>query len=141
MRPPWFSKPASTRSPLRQRGLDRDVADQAGAVLAHSAHIQQLNPRQLLAGPQLIGAPQQLVAATDTEYDCATRRGGVQRLALGRDQILGAEALVAILAAAEVEEVVGVAVGRLTQPAGVNRKLIPRQAQRRSSTSRLPRSA
>ena len=39
-------------------------------------------------------------------------------VALGLDQVLGAEALVAILAAAQVEEVVGVRVERLAEPAG-----------------------
>jgi hypothetical protein len=49
----------------------------------------------------------------------------VQRLALALVQVLGAQALVAILAATDVVEVVAGA----------------RQTQRRSSTSRLPRSA
>ena len=46
VRPPWFSKPASTRPPRRSPvpasvDLDRDVADQARPVLAHRAHVEQ----------------------------------------------------------------------------------------------------
>ena len=68
--------------------------------------------------------------------------GGVQRVALVRREVLGAQHLVAILAAADVEEVVGVRVERRRR--GRRRsssKPMPRQSQRRSSSSRLPRSA
>ncbi len=42
----------------------------------------------------------------------------MERVALGLDQVLGAQALVAVLAAAEVVEVVGVGVERLAEAAG-----------------------
>ena len=60
---------------------------------------------------------EQLVAAADGEQDgaVADRRG--ERLALGLDHVGGDRALVAVLPAADVEEVVGGGVDRLAGPA------------------------
>ena len=49
--------------------------------------------------------PEQLIAAAHAEHDRAARGGRVQAVALVREQVLGAQALVAVLAAADVEEV------------------------------------
>ena len=123
-----------------ERDLDRDVADQPRPVLAHGVHVEQPHARDLLRA-QRVGVPEQLVAAAHAEHERAARSGRVQTVALGLDQVLGAQALVAVLAAADVEEVVRVRVERLAQAAEASSKPIPRHAQRRSSTIRLPRSA
>ena len=96
----------------------------------------------MTSSAERVAVAEQLVAAADAEHERAAVGGGVQRLALGLDEVQRAEALVAVLAAAEVEEVVRVGVDGLAEarPA-VSSKPIPRQAQRRSSMSRLPRSA
>ena len=56
------------------------------------------------------GLAEQLDAAADAQHDGPARGGRVQRVALARDEVLGAQELVAVLAAAQVEEVVGVGV-------------------------------
>ena len=53
---------------------------------------------------------EQLEAAADAEDERPARGRGVQRVALGLDEVVRAQALVAVLAAAEVEEVVRVGV-------------------------------
>ena len=75
-----------------------------------------------------VGVPEQLVAAAHAEHHRAARGRGVQPVALGLDQVLGAQALVAVLAAADVEQVVGVGVELLAEPARRDSsKPIPRQ--------------
>ncbi len=56
VRPPWFSKPASTRGAVEagQLDLDRDVADQARAVLADGAQVDEADARDLLVA-ELVG--------------------------------------------------------------------------------------
>ena len=47
VRPPWFSKPASTaRAAGREVDLDRDVADQPRAVLAHGLEVDEADARE-----------------------------------------------------------------------------------------------
>jgi hypothetical protein len=65
----------------------------------------------------------------------------VQGVALDRRQIDRAERLIAILATPEVEQVVGVRIDLVARLAPESSNPIPRHAQRRSSSSRLPRSA
>ena len=64
---------------------------------------------------EFVGVAEQLVAAADGEDHLSGGRRGVQRVALDRGQILGAQHLVAVLAAADVEEVVGVRVERVAE--------------------------
>ena len=66
-------------------------------------------PRQPLVA-ELVAVAEQLVAAADAEQHGAALGRGVQRVALDRGEVLRAQRLVAVLAAAEVEEVVGVRV-------------------------------
>ena len=94
--------------------LDGDVADQPRAVLAHGLEVDQADARQPLTS-EFVGVAEQLVAAADGEDQLSGVGGGVQRLALDGRQILGAQRLVAVLAAADVEEVVGVGVERVAE--------------------------
>ena len=61
---------------------------------------------------ELVAVAEQLVAAADGEQDGAVVDGRGERLALGRDHVGGDRALVAVLAAADVEQVVGGGVER-----------------------------
>src|SRR5206468_1072731 len=65
-----------------------------------------------------VGVPEQLVAAAHAEHHGPARRRRVQRLALALDQVLRTQALVAVLAAAEVEQVMPIRVQRISQAAG-----------------------
>jgi hypothetical protein len=102
--------------------------------------IDQPDTRQRLVAER-VGMPEQLQPAADGEDHGAAIRRGVQRVALDGREVLRAQRLVAVLAAAEVEEVVGVGSTSSPSPAPASSKPIPRHAQRRSSISRLPRSA
>ena len=61
---------------------------------------------------------EQLVAAADAEQQLARARRGVQRVALGVDEVERAQPLVAVLAAAEVEEVVRLGVDPVAERGG-----------------------
>ena len=119
--------------------LDRHVADQPRAVRANGLEVDEPDAGQSLAAHR-VAVAEQLVSAADGEHDGAARRRGVQGVALGVDHVARAERLVAVLAAADVEQVVGVS-RVLASPIPRSSKPMPRQAQRRSSSSRLPRSA
>ena len=141
VRPPWFSKPARTRGRAVEVDLDRDVADQPRAVLAHRLEVDEADAREPLAA-ELVAVAEQLVAAADGEDHLAARGRGVQRVALDGGEVLGAQRLVAVLAAADVEEVVRVGVERRRR--GRRRRARSRGRATRSaarSSSRLPRSA
>jgi hypothetical protein len=86
-------------------GLDRDVADQPRALLADRLEVGDPQPRQLLLA-ELVAVAEQLIAAADRQQGGAVvdRRG--QRRPLGRDHVGRHHALVAVLAAADVEEIV-----------------------------------
>ena len=58
---------------------------------------------------------EKLEAAADPKDEPAAVRSGVQRVALGLDEVLRAQRLVTILTAAEVEQVVGGGVDRVAQ--------------------------
>ena len=100
--------------PVAEVGLDRAVADQPRARLAHGAQVDQPDAGQLLAA-ELVGVAEQLVAAADGEHDRAAVGRGVEGVALGGDHVVRDGDLVAVLAAAHVEEVVGVRVERLAE--------------------------
>ena len=121
------------RTVLVEAHLDRDVADEPRPVRradrlevdeaeAGDLACARLRDLPLTAGrragirAQLVAVAEELEPPAHAEHDRAARRRLVQRLALGRDEVDRAQALVAILAAAEVEEVVRVGVDRLAQP-------------------------
>src|SRR5262249_31882711 len=79
--------------------LDRDVADQTGGPLPHGARVEQPDAGDALI-PERVGVPEQLIAAAHSEHDRVARRCRVQRLALGLEEVLRAQALIAVLAAA-----------------------------------------
>src|SRR5581483_34427 len=86
--------------------LDRDVSDQARAGLAHGLEVgeaQALDP----ALAELVAVAEELVAAADGQEHGAVRGGRRDRLALGPPHVLGHQRLVAVLPAADVEQVVG----------------------------------
>ena len=97
--------------------LDRDVADQARLVGADRLEVDESEPRDLLVRER-VAVTEQLIAAADPEHDRAAPGRGMQRIALGLHEIQGAEPLVAVLAAAEVEQVVraGVDARRRSSP-------------------------
>ena len=80
-------------------------------VHADGPQVDEPEPGDLLVA-ELVGVAQQLEAAADAEDEPAAVRRGVQRVALGLDEVLRAQRLVTILTAAEVEEVVGGRVDR-----------------------------
>ena len=115
MRPPWFSKPARTARTAAEVDLDRDVADQPRAGLADGVErgdAEALDP--LVA--ELVGGAEQLVAAADGEPGHARRHGRLDGVALRCEQVGGDHPLVAVLAAADVDQVVRVGVERLAHP-------------------------
>ena len=65
---------------------------------------------------QLVAVAEQLEPAADGEHDRAAVGRGVQRVALDRREVARAQRLVAVLAAADVEEVVRVGVDRVADP-------------------------
>src|SRR6185437_9239937 len=81
-------------------------------LLAHRAEVGQAEPGQRLLA-QLVALAEQLVAAADGEEDCAVVDRLRKRRALGLDHVGGDGALVAVLAAADVEEVVRARIDRL----------------------------
>ena len=53
VRPPWFSKPASTRAPAVELDLDRDVADQPRAVARAPCAVEQADALDLLVAERV----------------------------------------------------------------------------------------
>src|SRR5918996_4489536 len=104
-----------------QVGLDRAVADQPRSWLAHGPQIHELDAGQLLVA-QLVARAEQLVPAADREHDGSAVGRGVERVALRGHHVARHEHLVAVLAAAHVEEVVRVRVERLAQARGGKRE-------------------
>ena len=85
---------------------------------------------------------EELVAAADGEHGGAVADGGSSASRLVVDHVGGHHALVAVLAAADVEEVVSAGVEALARPGSRrSEKPIPRHSQRRCRKSMLPRSA
>ena len=99
---------------LAQVDLDGDVADQARAVLADGLEVDEADARKPLTS-EFVRVAEQLVAAADGEDHLPGRRRVVQRAALDGGEVGGAQGLVAVLAAADVEEVVGVRVQFVAQ--------------------------
>ena len=121
--PAWFSKPARTRraggasSPSSSSTSIATLPIRRGPSERIVSQVDEPEPRDHLVGER-VAVAEQLVAAADAEHERAAVGGGVQRLALGLDEVQRAQALVAVLAAAEVEEVVRVGVDALAEPGG-----------------------
>ena len=97
-------RPRSTTLPI-SRGPGSRTVSQVGDPEA-------LDP--LVA--ELVGVAEQLVAAADGEHRGAVVDRGRDRVALGREHVLGDHPLVAVLAAADVDQVVRVGVEALAGP-------------------------
>ena len=103
--------------PGAEVGLDRAVADQPLAGLADGAQVHEAHARELLA-LHLVGVAEQLVAAAHGEHHGAAVGRAVEGVALRLGHVVGHGGLVAVLAAAHVEEVVRVRVERLAEARG-----------------------
>ena len=95
--------------PKADVGLDCAVADKPRAGFAHGLQVDEAHARELFAS-YLVGVAEQLVAAADGEHDGAAVRGRMEGVALCVRHVVGDRRLVAVLAAADVEEVMGVGV-------------------------------
>ena len=141
VRPPWFSKPASTLgSPPRSTSMATLPISRGPSSRTVSRSTRPTPGKPLTS--EFVGVAEQLVAAADGEDHLAGGGRGVQRVALDRREVLGAQRLVAVLAAADVEEVVGVGV-ELVAEAGAGELEARARATRSAcaAASRLPRSA
>jgi hypothetical protein len=114
VRPPWFSNPASSC----ETDLDCDVPDQAVGLVAvarvgpDGVEVNEPSPGEGLL-VQLIRLPEQLVTTADGEHNGAAPSGLMKRRALGASQVVCAQPLVVVLAAADVVEVGAVRVESL----------------------------
>ena len=136
VRPAWFSKPASVSA--GPRAVEQDVADHA-PLARDRVQRQQADAGQLGARAVAVEAAEELVAAAHREERGARLDRLVQRRAL-RDEVGRDERLLAVLAAADVEEV-GLAARASPRPIGVTSSSWPRAAARAESTAMFPRSA
>ena len=142
VRPPWFSNPARTRRrPGSSSTSMATLPIRRGPSPRTVIRSTQADPGQRLVA-ELIGMPEQLIAAADAEDHGAARGGRMQVIALGIGKVARAQLLIAVLTPTHVDR------GRRRQgPAArpgrpaVRMNPSPRQRQRCSSRRRLPRSA
>ena len=87
----------------RPAAIKQDVADHA-LLAGDGVQRQEADSRQLVSGYVAVGTAEQLVAPADSEERRALRHGLVQPVGLG-GEIVRDQSLLAILAAADVEEV------------------------------------
>src|SRR4051794_29504257 len=104
--------------------LDGDVADQARTGLAYRAQVDEADPGELLVA-ELVGGAGGLVAAAYRQHHLVGLGGGVQSVALDRGHVACTQGLVAVLPAADVEQVMGVGVDPLAQAGGVQAEAEP----------------
>src|SRR3954451_12123826 len=100
------------RALARDVRLDRDVADQSRAGLANRLEIGEPEAGEAVLA-ELIAVAEQLIATADGEHGRAVVDRSREGLALGRLHVGGDRALVAVLAASDVEEIVGRGVDRV----------------------------
>ena len=101
----WFSKPASVRRLARlELALEENVADHP-LLSGDGLEREKADARHVLAVEAAVAAAEQLVSAADGEQRGTAVDRRAQRVRL-EEQILGDEHLLAILAAADVVEVV-----------------------------------
>ena len=124
MRPTWFSKPASVSTdPGLELALEQDVADHP-SVAGHGLERQQPDTRHVLAVEAAVAAAEQLVAAADREErGAAFEHGLLERLGLRRE-VLRDEQLLAVLAAADVVEIVLAGDDRVVHAEGAHREVV-----------------
>ena len=125
MRPAWFSKPASVRgAPGSSSRLEQHVADHP-PLARDRLERQEADARHVLAVEAAVAAAEQLVAAAHGEERGATAEHGLlQRLRL-RGEVLGHEQLLAVLAAADVVEVVRAGDDRVVHAERGHVELVP----------------
>ena len=114
MRPAWFSNPASVLTDARiELALEQHVTDHP-PIARDGVQRQHTRARQLLARAVAVEAAEQLVAAAHGQGRGA-RRDGIRDSRAASSEIGGDQRLLAILTAADVEEIdlAGVGVARL----------------------------
>jgi hypothetical protein len=104
-------------------GIEQDIADHP-TLACNRVQREQADAGQLLAVPEAVEAAQQLVAAADGEHRSAARRGREQPLALVFE-VARDERLLAVLAAADVEEVVRAGLQDVVRRNGLHLELVP----------------
>ena len=121
-------------------GLEEDVADHA-TVARHGLERQEADARHLFAVEPAIAAPEQLIAAAHREHrraaveDCLPQRRRLRR------KVLCHEELLAVLAAADVVEVVCAGDDRVGESERRHVELVTAPRSAAGSTAMLPRSA
>ena len=99
------SRERSRIGSIIQGDLDRDVADQPWTRVADRVHVEQSHAFDLLLADR-IRVPEQLIPTAHAQDERPVRGRLVQCRALAQQQILGAQPLVAVLAATDVEDIV-----------------------------------
>ena len=132
MRPAWFSKPASVRP--AHLAVEEDVPDHP-SLAGDRVQRQQPDARQLDAVAVAVEAPEQLVAAADREDDAAAGRRLSHGVALRRE-VDGDESLLAVLTAADVEQV---EITGVQAVADRNRRDVELRGRGRQRAARAPR--
>src|SRR6478736_5344830 len=90
---------------LSEVDLDRDVADQSRPRITHGFEVRDPETGDRSVA-ELVAMAEQLIAAADCEQGGAIVGGRGDCVALGPEHVLGHQDLVAILAAADVDQVV-----------------------------------
>jgi hypothetical protein len=117
-------EPGQRSSPSRlELALDQDVADHA-RLAGDGLEREETDAGHVLAVEAAVAAAEQLVAAADGQDGRAARDRLVQRLRLVRE-VLGDEQLLAILASADVVEVVRARIDRVVRPDRRHPELVP----------------
>ncbi len=128
MRPPWFSNPASTSgTPGSSSTSIATLPISRGPSARTVTRSTSPAPGQRLVS-KLVGVTEQLVAAAHGEDHRAAVGRGVQIGALAVCEVVRAQPLVAILAAADVVQIGARKVERLTDRGGCQLKIDPAPA-------------
>jgi hypothetical protein len=107
----------------RQLRVEQDVADHP-PLAGDRVQRKQPHARQLLAVREAVEAAEQLVAAADGQDGRAAGRCGEQRVALALE-VVRDERLLAILAPADVQQVVHAGLQRVLGRNGLDLELVP----------------
>ena len=98
-------------------GVDHQVADQPGRP-GDGVEVEDPDARHPRAVGAGVAVPGELEAPAHAQRRGAVGDGGAQALGLRGDEVLGDDGLVAVLAAAEVVEVVGAGLDRVADRRG-----------------------
>ncbi len=107
----------SVRRPVRRRARPRSRRCRSGEAASSRTVSTSRSPTPGIRSHRACRSARAAGSRRTRRAPPRPRRGRVQRIALALEQVLGAQALVAVLATAQVEEVVGLRVKRLAQPA------------------------